>query len=135
VIPSFARQIAAIEAGKQRPVIKVGDLSARRDLSDVRDVVSGSRLAAQKGKPGEVYQLCSGKAVAISRVLDTLLSMTDRTITVAIDKKRMRKSEIPVLRGSRRKATQQLGFRIRYKLKDTLQDTLDYWRSRYDSGD
>lgn len=135
VIPAFARQIAAIEAGKQRPAIKVGDLSARRDLSDVRDVVSGYRLAAVKGKPGEVYQLCSGRAVAISRVLDMLLAMTDRTITVKVDRKKMRKSDLPVLRGSRRKATQQLGFRIRYKLKDTLKDTLDYWRSRYDSGD
>jgi len=135
VIPSFARQIAAIEAGKQRPVIKVGDLSARRDLSDVRDVVSGYRRVALKGEPGEAYQLCSGRAVAISRVLDMLLAMTDRTITVKVDKKKMRKSDLPVLRGSRRKATQQLGFGIRYKLKDTLKDTLDYWRSRYDSGD
>jgi len=135
VIPSFARQIAAIEAGKQRPVIKVGDLTARRDLSDVRDVVSGYRLAALKGKPGEVYQLCSGRAVAISRVLDLLLAMTDRTIVVKTDKARMRKAEIPVLRGSHRKAAQKLGFQIRYKLKDTLKDTLDYWRTRFDSGD
>jgi GDP-4-dehydro-6-deoxy-D-mannose reductase len=134
VIPAFARQIAAIEAGRQRPVIKVGDLSARRDLSDVRDVVCGYRLAARKGKAGDVYQLCSGRAVAISRVLEMMLAMSDRVITVKVDRKRMRKSDLPVLRGSRRKATQQLGFRSRYKLKDTLRNTLDYWRSRYARG-
>jgi GDP-4-dehydro-6-deoxy-D-mannose reductase len=134
VIPAFARQIAAIEAGRQRPVIKVGDLSARRDLSDVRDVVRGYRLAAVKGRPGDIFHLCSGRAVAIRRVLDSLLSMTERNITVSVDKARLRKSELPVLRGSNRRATQRLGYRVRYKLKDTLRDTLDYWRSHYESG-
>jgi len=129
VIPAFARQVAAIEAGLQQPVVDVGDLSARRDLSDVRDIVRGYTLAATKGTPGEVYVLCSGRAVSIQTVLNKLISLSSRKIRQRVDKKRLRKSEIPVLRGSNRKATHNLGFDVRYTLKDTLSDTLDYWRS------
>jgi GDP-4-dehydro-6-deoxy-D-mannose reductase len=130
VIPAFARQIAAIEAGQQKPVMKVGDLSARRDFSDVRDIVRGYRLAVEKGRPGEVYQFCSAKAVSVQSVLDRLVAMSPRTIVVRVDRRRLRKSEIPVLRGSHQKATRQLGYRVRHNLKTTLADTLQYWRSQ-----
>jgi GDP-4-dehydro-6-deoxy-D-mannose reductase len=130
VIPAFARQVALIESGKQKPALKVGDLSARRDFSDVRDIVQGYRLIAEKGKPGEVYQLCFGKAVAIRTILNTLLSFSTRDIRVKIDKSRIRKSDIPVLRGSNRKAAQSVGFITRYKLRRTLLDTLEYWRGQ-----
>ncbi len=133
VVPSFARQIAAIEAGKQKPVVKHGDLSARRDLSDVRDIARGYRLAAVKGKPGEVYQLCSGKSVAIQKILEILLSMSSLSIRETIDKSRLRKADIPLLRGSNRKATEHFGYEVRYNLKETLSDTLSYWRSRLGS--
>jgi GDP-4-dehydro-6-deoxy-D-mannose reductase len=129
VIPAFARQIAQIEAGMQKAVLKVGDLSARRDLSDVRDVVRGYRLAVTKGNPGEVYQFCSGRAVAIQTVLDRLMALSNRRIRLQVDKSRLRKAEIPILRGSNKKATQRLGYQVRYRLKDTLADTLAYWRA------
>ena len=129
VVPAFARQIASIEADQQKPILLVGDLSARRDISDVRDIVRGYRLAGTKGKPGEVYQLCGGKSVSIKKVLDVLLSLSPRRITLKVDRKRLRKSDIPILRGNNRKAVQKLGFKIRYSLRDTLSDTLDYWRS------
>ena len=130
VIPAFARQIALIEAGQQKPVLKVGDLSARRDFSDVRDIVRGYRLAAEKGTPGEIYQLCSGKAVTVQKVLDTLLAGAQKKVTVKPDPSRMRKADIPLLRGTNRKAATQFGFTIRYNLKETLTDTLDYWRKK-----
>ncbi len=133
VIPSFAKQIAMIESNKQEPVIKVGDLSAKRDLSDVRDIVSGYRLIAEKGKPGRVYQLCSGKAVAIKQVLQTLLSLSKKKIKVVTDPERLRKSDIPILRGSNRKASRELGFKLRYTLRATLSDTLNWWRQRQSS--
>ncbi len=133
VVPSFARQIAAIEAGRQRPVLRHGDLSARRDLSDVRDIARGYRLAAVKGRPGEVYQLCSGKSVAVQKVLEILLSMSSLSIRETIDKSRLRKADIPLLRGSNRKATEHFGYEVRYSLKETLSDTLSYWRSRLGS--
>ena len=134
VVPAFARQVAMIEAGHQKPVLKVGDLSARRDLSDVRDIVRGYRLAAVKGTPGEVYQLCSGKTVSIQVIVERLMAMSARKISLQVDRNRLRKAEIPVLRGSHRKAAQQLGYEVRYTLKDTLADTLDYWRAEISAG-
>ncbi len=134
VVASFARQVAAIEAGQQKPVISVGDLSAKRDLSDVRDIVRGYRLLAEKGKAGEIYQLCSGKAVTIQSVLHCLVKQSERKITVQVDKARLRKSDIPMLRGSNRKAVQAVGFRARYSLEQTLSDTLHYWRNRISVG-
>lgn len=129
VIPSFASQIAAIEAGKQKPVMAVGDLTARRDLSDVRDIVRGYRLAAERGKPGRVYHLSSGKAVSIKTVLDKLIKLSSVRIKVKKDQSRFRKNDIPCLRGSNRRAVQELGYLTRYKLNVTLRDTLDYWRT------
>ena len=85
---------------------------------------------AEKGKDGEVYQLCSGRAVPIQRVLDGLLSLSNAKITVKTDPARLRKAEIPVLRGSKRKAERDLGFKNEYSLKATLADTLQYWREK-----
>ncbi|MBD3401451.1 NAD-dependent epimerase/dehydratase family protein [candidate division GN15 bacterium] len=129
VIPAFARQVARIELGKQEPVMQVGDLSARRDLSDVRDIVRGYRLLAERGEPGEAYHLCSGKAVAISRVLNTLVKQASKKITVETDPTRLRKTEIPVMRGSFEKAHKRVGYQPRYKLTQTIQDTLEFWRA------
>ena len=130
VIPAFARQIARIEAGRQKPLMAVGDLTAKRDLSDVRDVVRGYRLLAEKGQPGEIYHLSTGRAVTINKVLDMLLALSVLKIKVTTDKKRLREAEIPVLRGSNKKAKKRLGFEIRYSLKETLADTLEYWRTK-----
>ncbi len=130
VIPSFARQIALIEKGKSKPVIRVGNLSARRDLSDVRDIVRGYRLLAEKGQASQVIQLCSGRSVSIKTVLDQLLDLTEVAITVKTDKSRMRANDIPVLRGDNSLAVKRLGYKTRYTLKDTLNDTLNYWREK-----
>ena len=128
VVSSFAHQIARIEAKTAKPILYVGDLSARRDFSDVRDIVRGYRLLAEKGIPGQAYHFCSGKAVSIKKILDLLLKLSSRTITVKIDKARLRKNDIPVLRGSYLKAKKQLGYRPNYELPETLKDILDYWR-------
>jgi len=130
VIPSFAGQIAAIEKGLAKPVIYVGNLSARRDLSDVRDIVRGYRLLAEKGQTSHVYQLCSGRAVSIQTVLNQLLRLSKRKIKVRTDKTRLRASDIPVLRGDNSLAVRKLGYQVRYSLKQTLLSTLDYWREK-----
>lgn len=130
VVPSFSRQIAMIEAGIQSPVLKVGDLSARRDLSDVRDIVRGYRLLAESGRIGEVYQLCSGKAVSIEKMLHLLLSLSERKIAIETDKNRLRKADIPILKGSNRKSAQEFGFAVTIPLRETLAATLDYWRAQ-----
>lgn len=130
VVPSFCKQIAQIERGHSRPQIMVGDLSARRDIADVRDIVCGYYLAAQKGCSGDVYQLCSGQAVAVRTILDKLLKMATVKIKVNVDKSRFRKSDIPMLKGDNLKAKMQLGWHRRFGLDDTLRDTLQYWRER-----
>jgi GDP-4-dehydro-6-deoxy-D-mannose reductase len=129
VVPSFCRQVAEIEKAGGGTMM-VGDLSAKRDLSDVRDIVSGYYLTARKGKPGEVYQFCSGRSVAIKTILDKLVKLSDVNIKVKIDKSRFRKTDIPVLRGSNKKAVNQLGWNIRYKLNETIADTMRYWRMK-----
>nr|MBN2276646.1 GDP-mannose 4,6-dehydratase [candidate division Zixibacteria bacterium] len=129
VVPSFCRQIALIERGRVKSIMRVGDLSASRDLSDVRDIVAGYRLAAIKGKPGETYQLCSGNSVSIKSVLDKLLKLSTADIKVQIDKSRFRKSDIPILKGDCSKSKRQLGWKMHYSLDKTLNDTLLYWRN------
>jgi GDP-4-dehydro-6-deoxy-D-mannose reductase len=130
VIPSFARQIALIEAGRQEPVLRVGDLTVKRDLSDVRDIVRGYRLLAEQGRPGEAYHLSSGKAVTIRQVLNGLLALSWAPIAVRVDRNRLRRNEIPVLRGSHDKVVQELGYAALYNLKTTLKDTLEFWRQK-----
>ncbi|MDH3890406.1 MAG: GDP-mannose 4,6-dehydratase [candidate division Zixibacteria bacterium] len=130
VVPSFARQIAMIESSRRIPVLKVGNLSAKRDFSDVRDIVRGYRLMLEKGRPGRVYQLCSGRAVAIQTVLDMLLKMSARKIEIEIDRTRLRKSDIPVQRGSNSRAVQELGYASRYSLRETLTECLEYFRDQ-----
>jgi len=127
-IPSFAHQIAAIEKGLSKPELLVGDLSVRRDISDVRDIVRGYRLLAEKGKPGSVFQLCSGRTVTMSRVLELLLRISHARIPLKVDKTRLRKSDIPILKGDNRKAARELGYAPKHSLQSTVADTLNYWR-------
>jgi len=129
-VPSFCKQIAGIETGHTRPQIKVGDLSPRRDLSDVRDIVHGYHLSALKGKPGAGYHLCSERSVAMKTVLEKLLKMSGIRIKVCTDKDRFRKSDIPVLRGDCTKVQKELGWQRYYTLDRTLKDTLRYWREK-----
>jgi GDP-4-dehydro-6-deoxy-D-mannose reductase len=129
VIPSFARQIALIEKGRSKPIMCVGDLSVKRDISDVRDIVRGYRLLAEHGAPDTAYQLCSGKAVSIRTVLKRLISLSNRKIEITIDPARFRASDIPVLCGDNKLATKKLGYHVKYDLKQTLQETLNFWRN------
>ena len=131
VTSTFAKQIALIEAHKQEPIIYVGNLTASRDYTDVRDMVRGYMLAAQKGKPGEVYNICSGKVWVIQDVLDHLLSLsTVKKIKVQQDPKRMRPSDVQILLGSNKKFVKQTHWEPQIDFRQTLSDTLNYWRER-----
>ncbi|MFQ5453812.1 MAG: GDP-mannose 4,6-dehydratase, partial [Candidatus Zixiibacteriota bacterium] len=129
-IPSFAQQIARIEKRYSKPIIYVGNLSVKRDLSDVRDIVHGYRLLAEKGKPGRAYHFCSGKAVSIKSILNQLLKMSSCEIEIKIDPSRFRKNDIPIMRGDNSRAVKELGYNSRYHLRTTLKDTIDYWRNK-----
>ena len=129
VASSFARQIARIEGGKSEPVIKVGNLEARRDFTDVRDTARAYRMVMEKGRPGAAYNVCSGVARAISEILEILLGMSDERIKVEKDPARQRQSDIPVLVGDNTLVRDETGWEPEIPLEQTLKDTLDYWRS------
>jgi len=130
VCSSFARQIALIEKGKQEPTIYVGNLDSKRDFLDIRDVVKAYWLAVDKGISGEVYNLCTGKAYSIREMLDILLRMAKRDITVKQDPERMRPSDIPLQVGSFEKFHKQTGWEPVISLQEALQDLLNYWRGK-----
>jgi len=130
VTSNFARQIAAIEAGLQEPVLRVGNLEASRDFTDVRDTVRAYRLAAERGEPGAVYNICSGRAVTIRELLDRLLAFSEATIRVEQDPDRLRPSDVPVLLGSAARFHDATGWQPEIPFDRTLRDLLDHWRTR-----
>lgn len=130
VISDFCRQIADIEKGKKSPVITVGNLSAMRDFTDVRDIVRGYRLLAEKGKRGGIYNIGSGKAVSIQYILDRALKLSTVEIAVERDEKRMRASDIPIIEADTTKIFGDTGWRAEIAVEQTIEDTLNYWRKR-----
>jgi len=130
VTSNFSKQVASIEAGIQDPVIRVGNLDAVRDFTDVRDMVRGYVLAAEKGKPGEVYNLASGRAITIRAMLDKLISMARVEVKVETDPARLRPSDVEVLIGDASKFHADTGWEARIPFDKTLADLLDYWRER-----
>lgn len=127
---SFAKQIAEIEAKLISPVIHVGNLTAQRDWSDVRDVVRAYWLAVTAGEPGESYIVASGKARTVSSMLDYLLSLSKVKIEIREDPKRLRPSDLPVLHGCPAKFIDKTGWSPTYSFEQTLADLLSYWRGR-----
>jgi len=130
VTAAFALQIAEIEAGAKPPVLRVGNLKARRDFTDVRDMVRAYRLAAEKCRGGKAYNVCSGKVYSIKTILEKLLSLTSERIEVRRDRKRMRKVEIPLYRGDFSRFRRATGWKPEYGLDSTLKSILDYWRGQ-----
>ena len=129
VTSNFAKQITEIENGKE-PIVKVGNLTALRDFTDVRDMVKAYVLAAGMCKYGEPYNICSGKAVSIESVLNRLLSMSKVNVEVVQDPERMRPSDVPILQGDCSKFRECTGWERSYSLDETLEDLLNYWREK-----
>lgn len=127
---TFARQIVEIEKGKRAPVLHVGNLDAKRDFTDVRDIVRAYWLAVTRCKYGEVYNICSGKARSIQTVLDTLRMQSTAQFEIVQDRDRMRPSDIPVLEGDCSKFMKQTGWKPVINFSKTMGDLLDYWRGR-----
>jgi len=130
VASDFAKQIADIERGRKPPLLRVGNLEAQRDFTDVRDMVKAYWLALEKCEPGEVYNLCSGRAWSIRQVLDLLLGMTKVKIEVRQDPARLRPSDVPILLGDNSKFVKVTGWAPTIPFEQTLRDMLEYWRAR-----
>ena len=131
VASDFAKQVADIERGTRPPVLSVGNLEARRDFTDVRDMVRAYWLAATKGEPGEVYNIASGRGITIREMLDRLLAMSRVEVKVETDPARLRPSDVEVLLGDASKFRAATGWEPRIPLEQTLADTLDYWRGEF----
>ena len=131
VTSNFAKQIAEIEKGAREPLIRVGNLEAQRDFSDVRDVVRAYFLSTQKCDYGESYNICSGKAWVIKDLLDKLLEISEvKDIKLEQDQTRMRPSDVQILRGDCSKIMEKTGWKPEIPFEKTLTDLRDYWRER-----
>lgn len=128
VVASFAKKIAEIEKGKSEPVLTVGNLSARRDFTDVRDIVRAYALLLEEGKPGEVYNIGSGESHAIEEVLHMLLALSSSSIKVTVDQALFRPLDIPDLVCDATKCTNDTGWKPEISLAQSLKETLEYWR-------
>lgn len=129
-LADFCQQIAAIEVGKAEPLLCIGELNSRRDLSDVRDTVAALDLLSTRGTPGEVYNICSGQTVRIGDVVELLLAVAGREIRLQVEALRLRPFEESIIWGDNRKLVACTGWSPKVALKQTLKDTLDYWRER-----
>ncbi|MDO8451498.1 MAG: GDP-mannose 4,6-dehydratase [bacterium] len=127
---NFAKQIALIEKGKQTPVIRVGNLEAQRDYTDVRDMVRAYLMSVEACDPGDVYNIATGKAVEIGKMLELLLSFSKIKVEIVEDQARMRPSDVPVLIGDPSKFIQKTGWKPEIAFEKTMEDLLNYWRER-----
>ena len=130
VCSDWAYQIARIEKGDGKPEIKVGDISVQRDFTDVRDVVKAYAILLEKGKRGEIYNICSGKSYSLESILHMLLSFSSQSIEIRVDSQKMRKTEIPVLVGDNRKIKSELSWKPTIPMEKSLRELLDFWRFR-----
>lgn len=128
VVSDFCKQVAEIEKGLREPVIKVGNLEAKRDFTDVRDVVRSYSMLIQKGKAGEIYNVGSGKAIAIQEILNLILLCSTANIRVEIDPEKIRPADIKIIEADIKKLQECTGWMPYHSLQCTIVDTLNYWK-------
>ncbi len=126
VCPTITKQVADIKAGKVEGV-ELGNPAIKRDFSDVRDIVNGYILALEKGKSGEVYNLCSGKSISLKEIIELLEKVIDKKISIKTDPSKTRKIDIPELCGDHSKFTKDTGWNPKITFEDTLKDMVEYW--------
>ena len=138
VTASFARQVALIETGKQTPELKVGNLDASRDFLDVQDVCAAYvqllQLSEHSGAYPRCYNICSGQPRKIQEILDTLLAMSSKTITVIQDPERMRPSDIPTATGDTSAIRETIGWQPEIELRQTVENLLEHWKVEVSAG-
>jgi GDP-4-dehydro-6-deoxy-D-mannose reductase len=128
-ISRFAKYIAEAEKGSKPPVLTVGNLDAKRDFTDVRDMVRAYELAIEKCRQGEIYNIGTGVSYAIKDLLDILISLSKIKIDVQPDSSLFRPSDTPELRADATKFREATGWKPKIAIENSLKDTLDYWRS------
>ena len=127
VISNFAKQVAEIGAGRHEPVLRVGDIDVTRDFTDVRDIVRAYELLLQKGRGGEIYNICAGRETSVRAIRETLLRLAGLEARIEPDQERMRPSEQRRVAGSPAKLENETGWKAEIPLEQTLTDMLAYW--------
>ncbi|MGN0347040.1 MAG: GDP-mannose 4,6-dehydratase [Lachnospiraceae bacterium] len=130
VVSDFCRQVAEIEKGLREPVMYVGNLSAKRDFTDVRDVVRAYGLLVQKGKKGETYNVGSGRAVEIRDILERIIAKSTAEIQVKTDMAKIRPVDVPIIEADITKIREATGWSPQISLDRTISEVLDYWRKK-----
>jgi len=130
VASGIARQIALIEAGRQKPVMTLGNLEPKRDLMDVRDTVRAYEALVERGTPGQTYNVCAGKAIAIGKLVEQLVSYSRVAVTIGQDPALLRPNDAPVLVGDHSRVTADTGWRPEIAIERTLADLIEYWRAQ-----
>lgn len=128
VISDFCKQVAEIEKGVRSPILKVGNLNAKRDFLDVRDVVRAYTKLIQFGKSGETYNVGRGQSIKISEVLNIILKNSNKEINVEIDKNKLRPLDVPIIEPSINKIYTATGWKPEISLEESIKDILTYWR-------
>lgn len=129
VVSDFCKQVVEIEKDKKEPIIYVGNLSVKRDFTDVRDVVRVYQELIKKGKAGEIYNVGSGKAIAIADILKEILNNSKVKIEVQQDKNKLRPIDNPIIEANIDKLVSEIKYVPKYDIKQTIKDTLEYWRN------
>jgi GDP-4-dehydro-6-deoxy-D-mannose reductase len=127
---AFAQQIACIEAGRSEPVLRVGNLESRRDITDVRDTVRAYIALAESGTPLRPYNVCSGRAYSMQAILDILLSLAKVRVRIEEDPSRLRPSDNPVILGNHDRLSAETGWTPQIPIEQTMADLLEHWRAR-----
>jgi len=130
VISDFCKQIAEIEKGINEPIIHVGNLSVKRDFTDVRDIVRAYRLLSINGNKGEVYNIGSGKAREIKEMLDVIINNSAIDIKIEINKSKYRPVDVPIIEADMNKVADCTGWKPEIDFNSTIVDTLQFWRNK-----
>ncbi len=128
VVADFCKQVVEIEKGMREPIIVVGNLQAKRDFTDVRDVVRAYSLLAQRGRAGETYNVGSGHAVAIQEVLKMIISKSLIPVDIKVDPGKFRPVDVPIIEADIAKLCRQTGWKQKISLEQTICETMEYWR-------
>jgi GDP-4-dehydro-6-deoxy-D-mannose reductase len=128
VCSDYARQIVAINSGLERPVLRVRNPQAKRDFTDVRDVVRAYELLLRKANPGEAYNVASGRTISVRDIVSLLVSFSSRPIRLSEERQRLRSGDVSILFGSSLKLRRATGWKPRYNMVETLRDLFEYWK-------
>src|SRR4029077_6130670 len=130
VLSSIAKQFAEIEAGLRPPRLALGNIDVKRDFTDVRDVVQAYIALLHKGRTGEVYNVCSGRAIRLADVVDKFRAISGQAVEIEIDPARVRSNEVAEIVGDSSKIRNETGWSPTIPLEKTARDLLDYWREK-----